>query len=44
MMHRSGIADGWVHPNGTAKIGVRRTWLGVWILGAIVLLLLLNLG
>ena len=44
MMHRTGVANAWAHSNGTAKIGVRRTWLGVWILGAIGLLLLFNLG
>jgi hypothetical protein len=44
MMHRSGIANGWAHSNGTVKIGMRRTWLSLWILGAIALLLLLNLG
>jgi len=44
MMHRTGVANEWAHSNGTAKIGVRRTWLGVWILGVIGLLLLFNLG
>ena len=44
MIHRTGVVNGWAHSNGTAKISVRRTWLGVWILGAIGLLLLFNLG
>jgi hypothetical protein len=44
MMHRTGVANDWAHSSGTAKIGVRKTWLGVWILGAIGLLLLFNLG
>ena len=44
MTHRSGFASDWAHSNGIAKIGVRRTWLGVWILGAIGILLLFNLG
>lgn len=44
MTHRYGTANAWIHSNGTAKVGLRKTWLGVWILGAIVLLMLLNLG
>ena len=30
--------------NGRVRIGIRRTWLGLWFLGAIGLLVLLNLG
>ena len=44
MIHRSSIAGQWGHTNGRAKVGVRRSWLSLWLLGAIALLLLLNLG
>ncbi len=44
MILRSGVANGWAHSNGRAKVGVRRSWLSLWLLGAIALLLLLNLG
>ena len=44
MVQRSVVAGGWTHRSGRAKIHVRKTWLSLWLLGAIVLLLLLNLG
>ena len=44
MIPRSGITSGWGHSNGRVKVGMRRSWLSLWLLGAIGLLLLLNLG
>ena len=44
MIHRSGSAVHWGHSNGRAKVGIRKSWLSLWLLGAIGLLLLLNLG
>jgi hypothetical protein len=44
MIHRSSFAVQWGRNNGRAKVGVRRSWLSLWLFGAIVLLLLLNLS
>ena len=44
MTHRFDTANHWTHSHRTGKVGLRRTWLGVWILGAIGLLMLINLG
>lgn len=44
MIQRSSFAVQWGHSNGRAKVGIRRSWLSLWLFGAIGLLLLLNLG
>ena len=44
MTYRFGTTKQWTPPRRTDKVGLRRTWLGVWILGAIGLLMLISLG